>query len=651
MKLLRALNSAQAEYQIALAFAFGVLSGVLPFFSLINLFILFIVFTINIPIGLYFIFAAIFSLIASLFDPLLHNFGLSLLNDTALNSFWTTLYNSPLALWLNFNHTITLGGFVVGIVLFIPLFFISKIFIKKYRDNFHSIFKNIKFLSFLDPYKESNEKVNNGIIRWWGSGIFLALITTIVAFTLIILDPLVKYALESLVSKTDTKLQIDSLNTSISNTQVKLTNVTLSKNDKVNTIDSVMIDLNTNNLFRKKIDIELFSLHNISLDKTLQANEIIKTKPITNDKGTQVQKSSKPTLQQKSSKVQLPSVDSVLEKENLKSINEAKEIKKRLEDIKAKWERISKEKIDINKLSSLKKEYKHDKQIIKNDLKKIKALPKEDYNYLINKYKLDQSGAINFIATYIDKDVAKYLDKALVIYEDLKPYLESDNDPEVIRKKGQWIQFEEINPYPNFALQKLEANILDPNIKRVQITASHIYDTKLDIFIKEMQQKEILLDDKFLLRDNKIDINLISTIKKFQELELQADILFHQTNPLYDGQKMIANILKDIHNFQININAKAHTDKKESMKLSIASDLDKKVKKAFKAQIKQYNEKYKNELKQKLQAKLSRELGGVTANSLDEYENIFKQKAKEKLKKKLENKIEDKLKNKLKSLF
>lgn len=636
IKLLRALNSAQAEYQIALALAFGFLSGVLPFFSLINLFILFIVFTVNIPIGLYFIFATLFSLVGSIFDPLLHTLGLNLLNNPTLTILWTNLYNSPLALWLNFNHTITLGGLFVGIITFIPLFFAGKFFIKKYRDVFHNLFKNIRFLSFFDPYNKSHEKENAGFIRWWGSGVFLTFVSILVIFVLLAMDPLIKFTLESVISKDNTKLQIDSLDTSIINTNIKLTNVTISRDNKINTIEKVSLNLNTNNLLRKKIDIESFILSNISLDKAFQSSRILKTELKANNTQTS-------TVQKSSPNIHLPNIDSLLEKENLSSLNRAKEIKKRFEVIQAKWKKISQEKIPINQISDLQKEFQQDKQIIKNDLQKIKTLPKEDYNYLINKYKLNQDGAMNFISTYIDKDITKYLDKVLKIYKELEPHLQGEDDPEIIRKKGQWIEFNETNPYPNFAIQKLEANIIDPSIKEFQIIASYVYDVQFNVAMKDMEQKQIFMDDTFVLNNNNLDINIILTIKNLKKLELQSNIIFKKTNPLYKGQKFISTTLQNIHNFKIDIGATAQIDKKENLKLSISSDLDKKVRKAFKNKMKQYKETYKKELKQKLQAKLSKELGGVSINSLNEYKDIFKQKAKQKL--------EDKLKHKLKNLF
>jgi hypothetical protein len=389
--------------------------------------------------------------------------------------------------------------------------------------------------------------------------------------------------------------------------------------------------------YEKKLDIESLILDNIALNMAFQSTNFLQTQaPKTKQSSTK---------KENISALELPSIDSILEKENLKSINEAQEIKKRFESIKRKWEKISKEKIDINNLAGLKKEYKQDKEILKNDLKKIKNLPKEDYNYLIDKYQLNQSGAMNFIATHIDKDVAKYLDKAILLYKDIKPYLESENDPEIIRKKGQWIKYKENNPYQTFALQKLQANIFDPNIKSFQIKASHIYDTKLAVSIKDMKQKQIFVDDKFTLHNNLIDMTLISEIKEFTKANLQSNIRFTQTDLAYEGQKLISRTLQKIDSFSIDINAKAQIDTKEEMELSISSDLDKKVSKAFKIQIKEYNEKYKKELNKKLQAKVSSKLGSVSANSLDEYEDIFKQKAKKKLQQKLENKLKDKFKS------
>jgi len=73
IKILKALNSSQASYQLSLALVFGMISGFLPFFSILNLFIIFIVFTLNIPLGVFSIFTLLFSLLV-VTDKKLRNF-------------------------------------------------------------------------------------------------------------------------------------------------------------------------------------------------------------------------------------------------------------------------------------------------------------------------------------------------------------------------------------------------------------------------------------------------------------------------------------------------------------------------------------------------------------------------------------------------
>ena len=55
-------------------------------------------------------------------DPLLHPIGAFLLNLGALRGLWTWLYNLPIVPWTQFNNTVVLGGFFLGVILIWPIY-------------------------------------------------------------------------------------------------------------------------------------------------------------------------------------------------------------------------------------------------------------------------------------------------------------------------------------------------------------------------------------------------------------------------------------------------------------------------------------------------------------------------------------------------
>lgn len=56
-----------------------------------------------------------------------------LVKTPGLKEFWTKLYNTPIVPYTKYNNTIVLGSFVIGVLLLIPIYFLAKAFVRKYR--------------------------------------------------------------------------------------------------------------------------------------------------------------------------------------------------------------------------------------------------------------------------------------------------------------------------------------------------------------------------------------------------------------------------------------------------------------------------------------------------------------------------------------
>jgi uncharacterized protein (TIGR03546 family) len=134
-KLLKILNSEADPSQISLGLSFSLITGFIPFFSPIGLFVLLIVFLLRVNLSSFFLGTAFFSGVAYIIDPLFNRVGLFVLTLGSLEHFWTILYNSTIWRIQHFNNSIVMGGLVVALLCFVPLFLLFNVLVRKYRDH------------------------------------------------------------------------------------------------------------------------------------------------------------------------------------------------------------------------------------------------------------------------------------------------------------------------------------------------------------------------------------------------------------------------------------------------------------------------------------------------------------------------------------
>ncbi len=145
-RLIRAVNSETSPERISLALCLGLIAGLLPFLSPINLVVLLLVFILRINISAFIVGAIIFSAVAYLFDPVFHMLGKGLLTLGSLEGFWTYLYNTTVFRLINFNNTIVMGSLFASIVLFVPAFFVFNELIRRYRESVLAYFTNLRIV-------------------------------------------------------------------------------------------------------------------------------------------------------------------------------------------------------------------------------------------------------------------------------------------------------------------------------------------------------------------------------------------------------------------------------------------------------------------------------------------------------------------------
>jgi len=131
--IIKTLHSDGTPGQVAAGIAIGSVLGLTPLLNFHNLFIFSLVVLLNVSFGGAMLGWALFVPVGFLLDPLFHNIGLELLQAPALRPLWTTLTNTPLVPYTDFNNTIVLGSFVAWLVLAVPIFFAARYGVARYR--------------------------------------------------------------------------------------------------------------------------------------------------------------------------------------------------------------------------------------------------------------------------------------------------------------------------------------------------------------------------------------------------------------------------------------------------------------------------------------------------------------------------------------
>jgi hypothetical protein len=205
---------------------------------------------------------------------------------------------------------------------------------------------------------------------------------------------------------------------------------------------------------------------------------------------------------------------------------------------------------------------------------------------------------------------------------------------------------------------------------------------KLDTKVAGLFKDSFKLDKNLELNNSKIDINSLTTVKHWTQLNTTLKTNFTNTKFVYKKSKnktdeIIGKILARIDNFDINGNIYIDIKHPKTTRININSNLDKAISDGFKAQLDEELNIFKSKLKAKIDEKIKQKLGELDDKILDGYakdinnkeeliakiqndikENLNPDRLKEELKNKEKKKIDDKinkqknkLKNKLKGLL
>ena len=153
VKFLKALNSNSHPGEIAHAVSFGVLLGLLPkdniFWYIITVFALFM----RINKGALVLSTLLATLLAPIFDPMLDAVGYWFLTLIKLESTFAFLLDIPFVGFTKFNNSIAMGSLLVGLLLYIPVYFIARIFVWFTRNKLVPVLRKTKLITALSKVK------------------------------------------------------------------------------------------------------------------------------------------------------------------------------------------------------------------------------------------------------------------------------------------------------------------------------------------------------------------------------------------------------------------------------------------------------------------------------------------------------------------
>ena len=153
IKLIKVLNSETAPEQISLAFAFAMIVGFTPLWSLHNLIVLLFVMVLRVNVSAFLAGILLFSMLAFLLDPLFHQFGYLVLTWEPLRGLFTVMNNSTLWRIENFNNTILMGSLLFALLCFVPLYILGIKLIERYRKQFITWVKKTRLAQVLKAKK------------------------------------------------------------------------------------------------------------------------------------------------------------------------------------------------------------------------------------------------------------------------------------------------------------------------------------------------------------------------------------------------------------------------------------------------------------------------------------------------------------------
>ena len=511
-KLFRALNSAQSPWQVTLAVVLGMVAGLTPLDGLQNVVFLFLAFVLNIHLGLFFLSAVLFAGVGYLFDPWFERLGYALLGAESLQGLWTSWYNSGVMRLTHFNNTLVMGATVASLLLALPLYLLLGWLIRRYRVGLGAFLEKYPWFGTFGFLKSVEKK--HAPLRWWGAGVFVVAAGAVAGIALLLVDPLLKWAIEKGGSAAlQRDVRVGAVETDFGSGALSIRRLEIAgKEEGTDAVsaDLIRFDAALSDLLLDRVHIEKMIVSGVGFDTPATLKKA--AAPETGAEGTKEKKALElPAFS-------FPDPQSLIAKADLESVKVYEEAKAQIESIRARWEKTAntdlnkaalsdlqsdleklksmsrskdpqellklarevkafKAKIEARKkaLETIRADFAADRKRIAALMKEVKAAPMNDYNRLKSAYTLEGSGAMNVIGTLFGDKIKTYLAQARKYYALARPYLSRDNPPKEAvpaRGQGRWMRYPLTVPSPEFLIALTEID----GVFKTQAFAAQIRD-------------------------------------------------------------------------------------------------------------------------------------------------------------------------------
>ncbi len=152
-KIIVAINSNVKPSQVCLGVCFALMLALIPAgvpavpsANLLWIAFFIVTFFLKVNQGVECVFLVLFKLLVLLVNPFVSAVGYAVLSRPFLFDFFTALSNVPILYFFHLNHTLVMGGLVLGIVLFAPFYLLSGALLKLYRDSLREKIANSKLV-------------------------------------------------------------------------------------------------------------------------------------------------------------------------------------------------------------------------------------------------------------------------------------------------------------------------------------------------------------------------------------------------------------------------------------------------------------------------------------------------------------------------
>lgn len=133
------LGRDNTKSQIAFGVAIGMLLGLIPYFTLHWFLVVALLFVFRMNLLGALVSALGFSVFSVLLQPWFESLGFWILTGhPKLIPLFARAYHAPLIPYTSFNHSTVMGCTIVGMILFLPVFWGTQSFVPKVRERVHT---------------------------------------------------------------------------------------------------------------------------------------------------------------------------------------------------------------------------------------------------------------------------------------------------------------------------------------------------------------------------------------------------------------------------------------------------------------------------------------------------------------------------------